>query len=362
MQQPYQKQEPVVYTEVAFADMLRSATASFYYLLRKWWLIALMGLMGGVAGVINAWIEKPKYQSNLTFALEESSGSLGGALSLAAEFGFNIGSGKDIFEGDNIITIFTSRRMIERVLLSPDTVNGKTATFADHFIEISRNARQDFIPGRLRKISFPLNQPRTSFSYLQDSILNNIYQSIIKTDLVVRKPDKKLSIYEIQFTSLDERFSKIFTEKLVKETTEFYTELRSKRSRETLEILENRVAQLRGSLNSAITSRSSIQDANINPAFAAAQAPLQKKQVDISVYGGAYAELYKNMELARYQYLKAIPLLQIIDEPRYPMKKIKKGRLLTGIIFAFAASILCIFILLIRRQLKKVMVVHNGQS
>ena len=80
---------------------------------------------------------------------------------------------------------------------------------------------------------------------------------------------------------------------------------------------------------------------------------LQKKQVDISVYGGAYGELFKNLELARYQYLKDIPLLQVIDEPRYPMKKIKRGRLLTGLMFAIGASLLTAFILVVSRPGKK---------
>lgn len=350
MAQDAEKQ--VVYSEIAIADLWRSAAGSVKYLFKKWWVIALIAFAGGLLGVYIAWREKPKYQSHLTFALEENSGGLGGALSLAAEFGFNLGgSGKDIFQGENIISVFTSRRVIERVLLSGDTLNGKAATFADRLMQINSGGKP--ATGRLADIHFPLNQPRASFSYLQDSVLNNLYEGINKNDLAVGKPDKKLDIYEINFTSLDERFSKVFTERLVKETTEFYTELRSKRSRETLEILENRVAELKGSLNTAISSRSSIQDANINPAFASAQAPLQKKQVDISVYGGAYGELYKNLELARYQYLKDIPLLQVIDEPNYPMKKIKRGRLFTGLFFAIAASMFAIIVLLIRRQVKK---------
>ncbi|MES2646937.1 MAG: lipopolysaccharide biosynthesis protein [Bacteroidota bacterium] len=355
-------EKQVVYTEVAFAEIWRSAIALISYLLRNWWIILLAGIAGGLLGIYSAWKEKPRYQSYLTFALEESSSGLGGALSLAAEFGLNLGGGKNIFEGDNIIAIFTSRHMIERVLLSPDTLNGKVSSFADTYMQLQKESNKKTVPSRLSNISFPLNQPRENFSYLQDSVLNNIYKEISKSDLIVQKPDKKLNIFLIQFTSLNERFSKVFTERLVKETTEFYTELRSKKSRETLEILENRVAQLRGSLNSAISSRSSIQDANINPAFAIAQAPLQKKQIDISAFGGAYSELYKNLELARYQYLKAIPLLQMIDEPRYPMKKIKRGKLLTGIVYAFLFSMVCILVLLIRRQFKKVTVLQGSAS
>ncbi|HSR39790.1 MAG TPA: hypothetical protein VLL95_12825, partial [Phnomibacter sp.] len=72
---------------------------------------------------------------------------------------------------------------------------------------------------------------------------------------------------------------------------------------------------------------------------------LQIKQLDASVYGAAYTELFKNLEMARYQFLNDVPLLQVIDEARYPMKRIKPGRLKTGIIVAFIFGFSAILIL-----------------
>ncbi len=313
----------------------------------------IVGVLAGLGGIFYAIKDKAQYQSRLTFSLQDNGGGggLGGALSLASEFGFNIGGGgKDVFAGDNIIEIFSSRRMIEKVLLSVDTLNGRPITMADEYIEFAGLKDGLLNLPRLTGISYPVGVPKEKFSYLQDSVLFNIYSDIARGGLAAAKPDKKLNIFELTFKSPNERYSKIFVEKLIKETSAFYTELLSKRSKETLDILEERVASLKGSLNASISARAATQDANINPAFSAAQAPIQKKEVDIKVYGGAYAELFKNLELARYQYLNSKPLLQIIDAPDYPMKRIKLGKLKTGIIFGILFTVLLTFILIVMRM------------
>ena len=341
------------YKAPTLAQVIRQFKDWFFFLLKKWWLIMLVVVVAGIMGILYAWLQKPKYESRLTFALEENSGGLTGALSLAADFGLNLGGSQSIFAGDNILQIITSRRVIENVLLSVDSGGntGRVRTLAQYLLDLKREGKKPNPKSRVSAVNFPVNKPKESFSYLEDSVLYILYNDDILKSLIVHRPDKKLGIYEVRLTSPEERFSKIFTEKLMAETTEFYTELRSKKSRQTLQILEDRVASLRGNVNTAIAGRSSIQDANLNPAFAAAQAPLQQRQFDITAYGSAYEELFKNMELARYQFLQDVPLFQIIDNVDYPLKKIKKGRLFTGILFGLIAGILIVGILSIKYKL-----------
>ena len=318
-------------------DFVSLSKKWFFYFRSKWLLFLIVGLLSCVAGYLWAHYQKPKYESRLTFALDDNNGGMNGAISLAAQFGFDIGGGNsDLFGGDNIVEILKSRRIVEGVLLSADSIDGKNISMADEFIKVAElNKKKSRISG----VSFPYGTPRTSFNYLQDSVLFLIYSNITR-NLTAKKIDKKLSIYELKLISPNERYSKIFIEKLIEQASAFYTELKIRRSKETLDVLEQRVGALKGSLNSAITARASVQDANINPAFAAAQAPLQKKQVEISAYGGAYGELFKNLELARYQYLKNIPLFQVIDNAQYPMHKIRKGRITTAALFGFCGFIL----------------------
>jgi len=304
-----------------------------------------IGLIGGCAGFIYGLFEKPKYESRLSFALDEggSGDNASGIAGIAAQFGFSLGSGSDeVFGGENITGILKSRRMVERVLLSVDTLDGRIFTLADRYSEIMQKKWKN--KAGIINVKFPPGSAKENLSYIQDSILFCIYTEITKECLDASRPDKKLNIFEINVKSPDERFTKVFTDRILQETSKFYTELRTKKSKQTLDILEERVATLKGNLNNSLSAKAGVLDANTNPAFAAAQVPLQKEQINIQAYGGAYGELFKNLELARYQYLKEIPLLQIIDPADYPMQVIKTGKLKFAITFAILFVLLAAII------------------
>jgi hypothetical protein len=318
--------------------------AMFGFILRKWWLFVIVGLVAGIGGVVYSMCQKPKYKSHLTFALDDGGNGegIGGFLNLASQFGLNIGNGKNIFAGDNILEIMKSRRMIESVLLSVDTFNNKPYTLIEYYLTESGHKNSN---SKTKGINFPTCQQRSTFSYQQDSLLYKVYQQFSGNFIVTQRPDRKLNIYEVSVTSTNEKFTKDFTDRIVGATDNFYTEIHTKKAKETLDVLEQRVATMKANLNSSIKDRAAVQDVNINPAFSEAQVPVQKQQTNIQVYGSAYAEMFKNLELARFQYLNEIPLLQVIDRADYPMEKIKSGKLKMAILFAVFFDLMLLLIL-----------------
>ncbi|MEO7046429.1 MAG: hypothetical protein ABI091_14050 [Ferruginibacter sp.] len=309
------------------------------FVLKKWWLFLIVGILAGGAGVFYAKRQQPSFTSRLSFALDDAgnNGGMGNLFSLASQFGFNIGGGSDIFAGDNILEIMKSRRMIEKVFLSVDTFDKKPYTLIEYYLEISGERKSNL---KIKNIRFPVGQMRTTFSYQQDSLLFKTFQEFSDKYIIAQRPDRKLSIYEVRVSSPNEKFTKDFTDKIVTETNNFYIEIRTKKAKETLDILEQRVASMKGNLNSSISNRAQVQDVNINPAFSEAQVLVQKQQANIQVYGAAYGEMFKNLELARFQYLNEIPLMQIIDAADYPMQKTQTGRLKMAIFFAIFANLL----------------------
>jgi hypothetical protein len=149
----------------------------------------------------------------------------------------------------------------------------------------------------------------------------------------------------VNVTTGDEKLSKVFTDRLITETNNFYIEISSKKSKQTLDVLEARVAAMKGNLNNSISSKASSQDANLNPALSSSQVPIVKQQVNMQVYSAAYGEMFKNLELARFQYLNKLPLMQIIDPADYPMKKIRANKLKTAIVFSVVSCFLVILVL-----------------
>lgn len=317
----------------------------FHALLRKWWLIAIIGLLSGLAGIYYASRQKITYQSKLTFALDGGGGDgLSGASSLASQFGISLGSGSnELFAGDNILEIMRSRRLVEQTLLAIDTFDNKPVTFVQYFLDQSKlpNAKTS----NVRDILFPVGQPRSAFTYQQDSVLYDCYNRFAASYIVADKPDRKYNIYEVNVTNPSEKFTKDFTDRLVAETNDFYIKICTQKAKQTLDILEQRVDMMKGKVNSSIGGKAEIQDVNLNPAFSAAAVPILKEQANIQVYSGAYAEMFKNLEIAKYQYLKQIPLMQIIDAANYPMKKIKVSKLKTAVGFAFVACFITLLLL-----------------
>lgn len=315
-------------------------------LLKKWWVFLIVGILAGLVGIYYASQKTIVYKSKLTFALDEGDG-MSDAVSLATQFGLSIGSGKNVFAGDNIIEIMKSRRIIERTLLSVDTFNNKPYTFIEYYLQQDKKART-----KERNVHFPVGQLISTFTYAQDSLLYKCYIDFANSYIVTNKPDRKYNIYEVNVINLDEKFTKDFTDRFVNETNKFYTEISTKKAKETLDILEQRVAIMKGHVNSSISSKADIQDVNLNPAFTAADVPVLKEQANIQVYSGAYTEMFKNLEMARYQYLKQIPLMQVIDAADYPMEKVKVSKLKTAIIFAIVACFLTLLILWISNLFK----------
>ena len=73
--------------EITFEDIVIRGKFFLGYLLRKWKLLVLVGLLGGLMGVLFAYFQKPKYTAELTFALEDEKSTgmgLSSALGIAS--------------------------------------------------------------------------------------------------------------------------------------------------------------------------------------------------------------------------------------------------------------------------------------
>lgn len=323
---------------------LRNTQLFFNFIFRNWLLFLIIGISAGIAGILYSTYQKPQYKSHLTFALDDNDNTngIGNFLNLASQFGINISGGSNLFSGDNILNILKSRRMIEKVFLSVDTFDNQPVTLIEQYLKISGQRKSN---KKIQNIHFPVGLKRASLNYQQDSLLYKCYLDFSEKNIIADRQDRKLSIYEVNIISPDEKFTKDFTDRLVAETNSFYTEIRTKKAKETLDVLQARMDAMKTNLNASIQNKAAIQDVNINPAFTGAEVPVQKQQTNIQVYGAAYAEMFKNLEVARFQYLNEIPLMQIIDHANYPMEKIKSGKLKTAVLFAVLAELLALLCL-----------------
>ncbi|MWB94483.1 lipopolysaccharide biosynthesis protein [Flavobacterium sp. GA093] len=345
--------------EVSLKELLGKLKEWFDYLLLKWKVIVLVGIIGAILGLTFSFIKKPNYTASLSFALEESGssgGGLGGALGLASQFGFDVGdSSGGMFAGANLTEVFKSRSMVEKTLYTSVKIGGKTTSLAEIFIkENGWREKMDEDP-KLKNIHFIKKmKPNDNSLRAQDSILGLIYKDLLKKNLRVEQKDKKVSIIDIDMISTNELFSKLFAESLAKVVSDFYIDTKSKKARMNMDILERQTDSIRAELNGAITGVAVANDNtfNLNPALNIRRTPSVKRQVDVQANGAILTELVKQTELAKVTLRRETPLIQIIDSPILPLANDQLSKLSGLFIGGLLGGFLTVFFLIAKRVLQ----------
>ncbi len=344
--------------EISLKELIQKVQEWIAYLITQWKLIIGIAALGGILGFTYASFQKPTYKAALTFALEEekSGGGLGSAMGLASSFGIDLGSGAGgAFSGANLIELMKSRRLVEKTLLSPLTIEGKTISLADFYIQFTKMNKGWSEKPAMKNVNFPVNADRKKFSLQQDSVLKNLYLGLLKTNLTVSQKNKKVSILSIEVKSENETFSKAFTETLAKETSEYYVEIKSKKSKMNVEILQYQADSIRNELNGAITGVASATDNvfNLNSAMNVKRTTSARRQVDVQANTAILTQLVAQLEMAKVGLRKETPLLQVIDAPILPLEKEKVGRLKSLVLGGFLAGFLTVLYLVFGQLYRK---------
>ena len=345
--------------EISLKELIQKIQEWIAYLKTQWKLIIGIAALGGIIGFLYASFQKPTYLATSTFVLEEDKGGgggLGGALGLASSFGLDLGGGGGgLFTSSNIIELMKSRLVVEKTLLNPVQIAGKEISLADYYIEINELKEDWAKKPKLANISFPANAHRTKFSLEQDSILQTISAVLTKNNLVIAQKDKKVSIISLTVKTESELFSKLFCEQLLKETSDFYIETKSKKSRLNVDILQRQADSIRAELNGAITGVAAASDNvyNLNPAFNVKRTPSTRRQVDVQANTAILTQLVAQLELSKVSLRKETPLVQLIDRPILPLEKDKVGRLKSLVLGGFLAGFLTVLYLVFGQLYRK---------
>ena len=352
------QQQQIDNDEISLKELIQKIQEWIAYLKTQWKLIIGIAALGGIIGFVYASFQKPSYLATTTFVLEEDKGGggLGGAMGLASSFGFDLGGGGGgLFSSSNIIELMKSRLVVEKTLLNPVQVAGKEISLVDYYAQINKLKEGWAKKPNLSNISFPINADRTKFSLEQDSILYAISSGLTKNNLVIAQKDKKVSIISLTVKTESELFSKLFCEQLLKETSDFYIETKSKKSRLNVDILQHQADSIRAELNGAITGVAAASDNvyNLNPAFNVKSAPSKKRQVDVQANTAILTQLVAQLELSKVSLRKETPLVQLIDRPILPLEKDKVGRLKSLVLGGFLAGFLTVLYLVFGQLYRK---------
>jgi hypothetical protein len=289
--------------------------------------------------------EKPRFQADTTFVLMESGGSKGGSLaSLTSQFGIDIGGlggQSSIFSGDNIFDIFKTKSIVEKVLLTKyDSTN--STTLMDIYLQNLYKRR--FLKFAEVKIPVTYNNYtlESTPDRLKDSLLDVVYNLVINSNIKIDKLNKKGSIIKLTVDSKDEKFSKIFNERLIEEVKKMYYKIKNSNTQENINKLQYKADSLELILNSKSIQTANAQVINVNPALKKIAVPSELKQKDLTIVMAIYGEVIKNLEFSKMTQAQQTPIFQVLDTPKYPLfnSKLHLNKLL---VIGFGAGLLISF-------------------
>jgi hypothetical protein len=246
--------------------------------------------------------------------------------------------------------LYRSDRMLEETLLSPFD---KESLLVDRFIEFEELENKWASKIDLSALTFSAS--KENHGVKQDSVIKEIAKLIREKQLEVVKPDRKLSIIQVNVSSKDEAFAKLFNETLVSKVNTFYLETKTKKTGENLRILQLQADSVRAILDASLGNLASEQDRvpNANPLLNAATVNERRKQVDVQTSAAVFEEIVKNLEMAKINHRINTPLIQLIDSPKLPLKR-TEVRLFKGMVYgAIFFGILAISSLYLRRIYQK---------
>jgi hypothetical protein len=255
-------------------------------------------------------------------------------------------SASSIIAGDNMLQLLTSSTMMTQCLKTAYN-NDANYSVADRYADVYGLRAKWTNDSKIgRPIFFAKSDKDVR---LQDSLLKSIVKKIELKELVVSKPEKKLSFFKVVVNTKDELLSKIISERIIKIVADFYVNAKTSRQKTNVDRLEKRKDSILNLLNQRAFS--AIKDSrlllNLNPADVNAPVFSEISQRDKVVLSGTYMELMKNLEAAKLALLQETPTIQITDSPVLPLEK-EEIKWYEGLFVGIAApvALLLLFFLL----------------
>ena len=339
------------------SDIFHTIGKIYKLLLSNWKRFIMIGFLGGILGIGFAFLQKPEYKANLSFMLNENENGISSSLSSLAGLAGLSGSSSGSISDDKILFMSNSRNILGSTLLTSKNINGYNELLANHFIDF--NNMQKSFASDTALIGFTHFNHTTlkELNYQENKVLDKIIKIIIDDKLLIVTSKKKsglvaqsAGIILIEFTSSSEIFSKLFTEELYDRLSNYYINKTIQRQLKNYTLIKERADSLKGLVENTEEIGADFFDRNANVVKMRSRIQSERIRKNVEILNLMYAEVLKNLEIAKFALENQTPSFQIIDTPTYPLEIKKLSKLKTGIISSF----LFVFLFLISIVLRKV--------
>lgn len=322
---------------------------SFLLLKRRWIIVsAMVGMLLGVSYVL---LKPIKYIARSSFVVEDSK-SIGGSGILGAlsgqfssEIMSALGGGSNLLSGENILELSKSRSLLRKTFLT--SYDGTNKSLADVYAE-KLKLKKKWKESSKVGLDIQFDTGNKKFSRIQDSLLNTLIERVINKDLSIYKPDRRLSLFELNITMRDELLASEFCQRLLSTISEFYINTKTKRLRGNISRLQFLADSLQKNSNSSIknSAQSSLSLTDISPQYIQEniQNTIDSREEILSTT--IYTEVIKNLEITKLSLLQETPTIQLIDNPDTPLED-NKNEWYEGLLGGFGIGFLLSIVILI---------------
>lgn len=297
-------------------------------------------VVGCVLALGVRYFSAPTYTATTSFVLEERSQG-GGMAGLASQMGFDIGAlsgtSSGLLSAENIADIVRSNRIMEQALLS--TVNNSSRLLINYYLIANPITNQGNWPKLLGVDTF-LFQAAGAKNQIQDSLLQVIIKHIRKKDLLIERINKKGSIFNVSVKSSDPTFAAEMSKRLVELTSSLYITIKTQTLAANVAKTEQKADSLRKLLGGKIAQTYSYQVLDANRVYTQNTIGAEVSTSDKAVLFALYGEIMKNLELSRMMLVSQTPVVQVLDQPEFPLIDNRFSKSIYLILGGIAATLL----------------------
>lgn len=310
-----------------------------FYVLSYWYLLIIFILIAFFLGKLLKRKPVDIYQADLTFTInqqETNDKAESDVARLITEFssgGSKDNSGSSI----KLIELSQSYTVLTEVLFRRYVINGTEDYLANHYINIYDLGIEDssFFKNFTKVDSLSRNE-----NFYLKKIINDLKRNNIRFTV------SPAQIFKITTFSINEEFSKLFTEGFYKAHSELYVKGAVAKAQANYDFTEERLLEATDKLLSTERQLANWIDANHNLSFRTPYLRQVELERSVEIYNEVYIEALKSFEVAKVRRENQRPIFQLVDPPTYPLLKTTDSNRRIGLFAQLGAITFFLFITL----------------
>ena len=316
--------EPEYDQEITLKDFFLTVGRYFREILKRWWLVFAGVFIAAGIGIGLYYYTPKTYPTKLTFMIDEGGSGSGSMLGgLLGSLGGSFGSGQTNL--DRVLTIATSRRIINETLLKEATINNKNDFIANHILDLydfktywTKRKRPNLVEYRFTKSRID------SFNMIDQLVLKHVYKRVMSPDkkseaMISTGMDTDAGVLFFSGRTITPELTVSFLDSLYHTVSYYYEGRKKDNARKTFNVISEKVDSLSKELSSKQYALASVLDRSNNLIRERDRVSAQRLQGDVQMLAVAYAEGVKNREIAALELANQRSDLLLLDRPVLPL-------------------------------------------